>query len=80
MSSGMSLCVVGSIAQDVLKGHSAFIFRVRQSKTQYSHAGGSGYVSPHTHKTTFLLALLHAENEGSITLQSIRNYNPSDIE
>jgi hypothetical protein len=34
----------------------------------------------HTYKTTFFLALLHPENEGSITLQNIRNYNPSDIE
>jgi len=44
--SGMSPCVIGSVAQDVLKGCSAFIFR--QSKTLYSHAAVSGYVSPHT--------------------------------
>jgi hypothetical protein len=74
----MSLCVLGIIAQDTLKGHSAFIFRVRQSKT-HSHAGGYGYVSTHI-QDHFLLALLHPENEHSITLKNIWNYNPSDIE
>jgi len=77
----MSLCVTGIVVPDVLKGYTAFIFRVKlcKEKCGFLCVCVELHTQIHLHGC-IVLGLPDPEDEGTMTLQNILSYTPNVTE
>jgi len=75
----MSLCVTGIVIPDVLKGYTAFIFRVKLCKEKCGFVCVELHIQIHLHGC-IVLGLPDPEDEGTMTLQNILSCTLNDTE